>query len=230
MPKVGDYDLHGAPASWSKVVALRHALTKFPDCRYLWYLDQDSFIMNPTPSLEEHLMEPKKLESLMIKDHPVVPPDSIIKTFSHLRGDEVDFVLCQDREGLSSGSFVLRNGEWAKYFLDTWFGPLYRSYNFLKAETHALVRQIQRVARVQTWRLTSPIQEHIVQWHPTILSKLALIPQRTINSYNYAIIGERYETGDMVVRFPGCTKTGDISCEQEAERFFPQWQAAFQNA
>ena len=84
-------------------------------------------------------MNPKMLENLMIKDHPVVPPDSIIKTFSHLKGDEVDFVLTQDKEGLSSGSFVVRNGEWARFFLETWFGPLYRSYNFLKAESHALV-------------------------------------------------------------------------------------------
>jgi hypothetical protein len=75
----------------------------------------------------------------MIKDHPVVPPDSIIKTFSHLKGEDVDFVLTQDKDGLSAGSFVIRNGDWAKFFLETWFDPIYRSYNFQKAETHALV-------------------------------------------------------------------------------------------
>ena len=37
------------------------------------------------------------------------------------------------------------------------------SYNFQKAEAHAL--------------------EHIVQWHGTILAKLALVPQRMLNSY-----------------------------------------------
>lgn len=37
------------------------------------------------------------------------------------------------------------------------------SYNFQKAEAHAL--------------------EHIVQWHGTILAKLALVPQRVLNSY-----------------------------------------------
>jgi mannan polymerase II complex MNN11 subunit len=119
---------------------MRHALTKYPDCRYVWFIDQDSYIMNPSLKVEDHLMNAHRLEELMIKDHPVVPPDSIIKTFSHLRGDEVDFVLSQDKDGLSSGSFVIRNGDWAKFFLDTWFDPLYRSYNFQKAETHALVR------------------------------------------------------------------------------------------
>jgi hypothetical protein len=75
----------------------------------------------------------------------------------------VDFVLTQDKEGLAGGSFMVRTGEWAKYFLDAWFDPLYRSYNFQKAESHAL--------------------EHIVQWHGTVLAKLALVPQRLINSY-----------------------------------------------
>jgi mannan polymerase II complex MNN11 subunit len=131
--------LHGAPASWAKVVAMRHAMTKFPDCRYLWYLDQNSLIMNPKLSIDKHLMNEDLLEKLMIKDHPVVPPDSIIKTFSHLRGDEVDFVLTQDNDGLSVSSFVVRNGQWGRYLLETWLDPIYRSYNFQKADTHALV-------------------------------------------------------------------------------------------
>jgi mannan polymerase II complex MNN11 subunit len=119
---------------------MRHAMTKFPECGYLWYLDQDSFVMNPHLKIEDHVMKPGRLESLMIKDHPVVPPDSIIKTFGHLKGQDVDFVLTQDTEGLSAGSFVVRNGEWARFFLETWFDAIYRSYNFQKAEAHALVR------------------------------------------------------------------------------------------
>ena len=76
----------------------------------------------------------------MLKDKPVVPPDSVIRTFGNLKADRIDLILTQDGEGLSPGSFVLKNGEWAKFFLDTWFDPLYRSYNFQKAEAHALVR------------------------------------------------------------------------------------------
>lgn len=75
----------------------------------------------------------------MIRDKPVVPPDSVIRTFAHLKGDKIDFVVTQDQEGLCQGSFIVRSGDWAKFFLDTWFDPLYRSYNFQKAEAHALV-------------------------------------------------------------------------------------------
>lgn len=137
--QVGDYDVEGSPLSWTKVVALRHAMVKFPDCRYMWYLDQDSFIMDPTVTLEQHIMNPDRLEKAMLRDLPVVPPDSIIKTFAHLKGRDVDFVLSQDKEGLSIGSFVVRNGDWAQFLLETWYDPLYRGYNFQKAEGHALV-------------------------------------------------------------------------------------------
>lgn len=75
----------------------------------------------------------------MIKDTPVVPPDSVIHTFSHLSGNDVDLVVAQDAENLLPGSYLVRNTEWAKFFLDSWFDPLYRNYRFAKAETHALV-------------------------------------------------------------------------------------------
>jgi mannan polymerase II complex MNN11 subunit len=75
----------------------------------------------------------------MLKDISVVPPDSVIKTFSHVPGSDVDLIISQDKENLSPGSFILRKGDWALFFLDSWFDPLYRSYNFAKAENHALV-------------------------------------------------------------------------------------------
>lgn len=122
------------------LMAMRHALTKYPDCKYVWYLDQDAYIMDISKSLESVVLSNSKLESLKIKDHPVVPPDSIIKTFGHLRANDIDLILSQDKTGLVHNNIILRNGEWAKFFLETWMDPLYRSYNFQKAERHALVR------------------------------------------------------------------------------------------
>lgn len=118
---------------------MRHALTKFPHTTFFWYLDQNALIMNPELTVEDHIMDPKRLDGLMMKDQSIVPPDSVIKTFPHLKATNVDLVLTQDKQGLAQGSFIIRRGEWAKFFLDTWFDPLYRSYNFQKADTHALV-------------------------------------------------------------------------------------------
>lgn len=205
--KAGDYDLLGAPASWSKVVAMRHAMTKFPNCKYVWYLDQHSFIMNPNSRVEDHVMGTEKLQDMMLKEQPIVPPESIIKTFSHLRAGDVNFVITQDKDGLATSSMVLRNGEWAKFFLDTWFDPMYRSYNFQKAETHAL--------------------EHIVQWHPTILSKLAIVPQRAINAYSTVEHGAQYKEGDIAIVFAQCSGSGTKSCANEADRYSHVWRSSF---
>lgn len=162
----------------------------------------------------------------MLKDHSIVPPQSIIKTFSHLKAHDVNFVITQDRDGIATTSLVLRNGEWAKFFLDTWFDPMYRSYNFQKAETHALVCS-PIVSSYALFVYTNLLKEHIVQWHPTILSKLAIVPQRAINAYSTVEHGAQYKEGDIAVVFPQCSGTETKSCANEAERYSQRWRAAF---
>ncbi|KAK5120279.1 hypothetical protein LTR85_006485 [Meristemomyces frigidus] len=207
-PNTTDYDLMpNSPESWSTIPALRHAMTKWPHTPWLFYLTGTALIMNPAQSLQDMVLEPRKLESLMITDKPVVPPDSVIKTFSHLRGERVDFVLTQDREGLAGGSLLIRTGDWAKFFLDAWYDPLYRSYNFQKAEGHAL--------------------EHIVQWHGTILAKLALVPQRILNSYTRDTGSGNgdglYQEGDFVANFHGCHRDQSRNCEEEMGPLMTRW-------
>jgi mannan polymerase II complex MNN11 subunit len=128
-----------SPSSWALVPALRHAMTLNPHSTYFFSLSPHSLFMNPELSLVDHVLQKSRLEGLMLKDMPVVPPDSVIHTFSHLTGNDIDLVLTQDEEGLNPESFIVRQGDWAKYFLDVWFDPMYRSYNFQKAEGHALV-------------------------------------------------------------------------------------------
>ncbi|KAL8710754.1 MAG: hypothetical protein Q9220_004772 [cf. Caloplaca sp. 1 TL-2023] len=203
-PNATSYPTSSSPRSWSLIPALRHALTLHPHSTYFFSLSPHALIANPALPLRAHLLERRRLETLMLRDKPVVPPDSVIKTFGNLRGDRIDLVLTQDGEGLCQGSFVLRGGEWARFFLDTWWDPLYRSYNFQKAEGHAL--------------------EHIVQWHPTILTKLALVPQRLLNSYNVDIASRggkdaMYKDGDFVVRLVGCDTDANRDCEKEFDEF-----------
>jgi mannan polymerase II complex MNN11 subunit len=136
-----DYEeaIGDSPRSWATLPAIRHALARNPSSKYFFYLSAHALIMDPTKSLKSHLLDRSKLESLMMKDVPVVPPDSIIKTFPHLKEKDVDLIVTRDSEDLSPGSFILKNGDFARYFLDLWFDPLFRSYGFAKAETHGLV-------------------------------------------------------------------------------------------
>ncbi|EAT84983.2 hypothetical protein SNOG_07517 [Parastagonospora nodorum SN15] len=201
-PYNDQYPLGNSPLTWARVPAMRHAMTIHPGSTFFWYLDHNAIITNPTIPIHTSLLTPAKLESTMITNAPVVPPDSVIKTFGNLKGDRIDLVIAQDKDGLAPNSFIVRNGEWAKYFLDVWFDPIYRSYNFQKAEFHAL--------------------EHIVQWHGTILAKLAMVPQNLINSYaNGPAAPENgiHKQGDLVANFPGCDKDGR-DCAKEHQPFF----------
>ncbi|KAH0565916.1 hypothetical protein GP486_000696 [Trichoglossum hirsutum] len=205
-PARTDYNIKGAPTGWAGIPAMRHALTAFPNSKFFFFLGQGALIMNPSLSLNSHITSRERLENLMLRDTSVVPPDSVIKTFAHQNGDEVDLILTQHEDGLGQRSFILRQGDWAKFFLDTWFDPLFRSYNFQKAEAHAL--------------------EHIVQWHPTILTKLALVPQRIMSAFN-TVPGEygdqgKFQEGDFVIRFPKCDYGRPSECETLMKPFFPQ--------
>lgn len=218
------FDLvHPSPSSWSLIPALRHALTVHSSSTFFWALSADALITNPTLSLEEHILQP--LESLMKKDIPVVPPDSVIHTFSHLKPSRTHLILSQDMDNLAHSSFILRNtpftpattDNWVQYFLDAWFDPLYRAYAFQKAEGHAL--------------------EHLVQWHPTVLAKLVLIEQRRINSYNHATPPIRdsatgltrthdsmWQGGDLIVNFKDCRTDPKRDCEDEMQQYFSLWE------
>ncbi|PGH27263.1 hypothetical protein AJ80_00973 [Polytolypa hystricis UAMH7299] len=206
-PLVGNY-----PRTWAIVPAMRHALTLYPGSQYFFHLSPHAMITNPTLSLTSHVLDKHRLERLMIKDTSVVPPDSVIKTFSHLAGNDVDLVITQDGEDLVPDSFIIRKSEWASFFLDSWFDPLYRSYNFAKAEKHAL--------------------DHIIQWHPTLLAKLALVPQRVMNAYsvNSKPIGRDglYQDNDFIINFAGCEYRGKTNCETEMEPYFAKWTSQYQ--
>ncbi|KAL4752835.1 hypothetical protein BDW72DRAFT_170246 [Aspergillus terricola var. indicus] len=206
---LSDYNSYigNSPRSWGIVPAVRHAMAAHPSATYFFHLDVHALFMNPIESLESRLLNRHRLEPLIRRDVPVVPPDSIIRTFSHLHPEDIDLIVTTDAEDLSTGSFVLKQGDFARFFLDTWFDPLYRSYNFAKAETHSL--------------------EHIVQWHPTVLARMALVPQRVINSYSKdstrAAVDGTYKDGDSIIRFFGCDTDSKRDCEMEMKPYYNLW-------
>ena len=179
-------------------------MTLFPHTPFFFSLDQSALIMEPSLALSTHILSNARISSLQLPDRPIVPPDSVIKTFPTRSFNQVDLIMSQDHLGLAQTSFLLRRGEWAKFFLDAWFDPLYRSYNFQRAEGHAL--------------------EHLVQWHGSVLSRMILVPQRILNAYTEgADEEEKYQDGDFVANMIGCFDGqggyGDPNrvCEEEAK-------------
>lgn len=126
---------------WKKLPLLRAAMQDHPGAKFYWYLDQNAIIMNPNLNLEEHILEPKRLNSLVLRDIPIVPPDSTIRTYRHVPADRMKFIISQDHEGLQTSSFILKNEEYSKYVVDAWFDKLYQEYTFAKKDKGALVRK-----------------------------------------------------------------------------------------
>jgi mannan polymerase II complex MNN11 subunit len=67
-----------------------------------------------------------------------------------------------------------------------------------------------------------------MQWHPTVLARTALVPQRTLSSYgkysSAASLDGIYQDGDLVVQFQGCEETEGRDCAQEFEPYYKLWQ------
>ncbi|KAK7203900.1 galactosyl transferase GMA12/MNN10 family-domain-containing protein [Myxozyma melibiosi] len=184
---------------WKKMPLIRAAIDQHPRSDYFWYLDQNALIMNPNLNLEEHITDPKKLNTLVLRDIPIVPPDGTIRTYRHVPADRMKFIISQDHEGLQTGSFILKNEEYSKFVLDSWSDKLYQEYTFAKKDKGAL--------------------EHLAQWHPTVLSKMAVIPQRTFNSYPNGVGESLYQDGDFVASFAGC-EAPERNCIREFERLW----------
>ncbi|KAI9741234.1 MAG: hypothetical protein M1834_002950 [Cirrosporium novae-zelandiae] len=202
------YKYENHPASWGMIPSMRHAFKNHTDIEYIWQLSAHSLILNPELSLHEQILKDERISSIMLRDLPVVPPDSVIHTFSHLSPDRVSMIISQDHEGLSATSIILRNDDWSQFCLDVWFDPLMISYNFQKAEVHAL--------------------EHIIQWHPTILAQVAVIPQKAFNSYAVDVPNAKgqglYADGDFVVTLNECGAHGESrNCEKEMDPYFRLW-------
>jgi len=70
-----------------------------------------------------------------------------------------------------------------------------------------------------------------VQWHPTILTKLSLVPQRLLNSYNIDIQSRggqevMYKEGDFIQRLVGCELDQNRNCEREMDLIYQQWKTS----
>ena len=77
-----------------------------------------------------------------------------------------------------------------------------------------------------------------MQWHPTILAKLVLVPQRIMNSYNFdidstdskqqpgqtQISSSLFHEGDLLVHFHECGTVPDRDCEKEMKSYYEIWQ------
>lgn len=67
-----------------------------------------------------------------------------------------------------------------------------------------------------------------MQWHPTVLARTALVPQRLLSSYSNESPGASadgtYKDGDFVIQFHGCDEGAGRDCARELEPYYKLWE------
>lgn len=189
-----------------KPLIMRAAIYAFPQAKYFWFLDQDALIAQKDISLQSHLLNSEMLDASILRSVPVVAKSNI-KTYEHLPVENIDIIYPQTNDGeIDTSSFIVTPSVYSKAFLDYSGDPLVRGFD---------------------WNSDSHCIGHILQWHPTLLARTALVVPKTIasvfdptQSTNKKLDAQtlHYTDGDLVVSFSGCRERG--SCAQDVGTFY----------
>lgn len=158
-----------------------------------WWLDLNTFIMEPSISLQNHIFN--HLSDNVYRDinyynplnitHPpnsvFLDPASRSPTSDNLTSS-IDLVLAQDCSGFTLGSFFVRRSAFADQLLDIWWDPVLYEQKHMEWE-----------------HKEQDALEHIYTSQPYIRTHVAFIEQRKINSYPSAACGKQGPLGEVIL-------------------------------
>ncbi|KAK9770645.1 putative Galactosyl transferase GMA12/MNN10 family protein [Seiridium cardinale] len=193
--------------SWEKVDAIRNSFRKYPKAEWVWWLDLNTFVMEPSYSLQSHIFN--DLDDHIYRDineynplnitHPITA-NYLDEESQNVQGDgninSVNLILPQDCSGFNLGSFFVRRSDWTDRLLDIWWDPVMYEQKHMEWE-HKEQDALEQLYITQPW-----IRKHT-----------AFIPQRMINSFptgacsdngNDTRIHYKQEDRDFVVNMAGC--------------------------
>ncbi|KAF1812201.1 glycosyltransferase family 34 protein [Eremomyces bilateralis CBS 781.70] len=192
--------------SWEKVDTIRNTMRKYPQAEWFWWLDLNTFIMEPSYSLQSHIFS--DLTQNTYRDinyynplnitHPLtatyLDPATRSPTGDNLPSS-IHLIVPQDCSGFNLGSFLVRRSVWTDRLLDIWWDPVgyeQKHMDWEHKEQDAL--------------------EHLYRHQPWVRPHVAFIPQRKLNSFPPGACGEgddphiHYQESarDFVVNMAGC--------------------------
>ncbi|CAI4061407.1 hypothetical protein N7582_001887 [Saccharomyces uvarum] len=193
-----------------KPLMIRAAMHAFPTAKYIHFVDQDALLMNLDLSLQKYLLDPKILDLALLRNVPVVA-NSNIKTYNHFELNSAKIIIPHDTNGnIDTSSFVIANDFHGQALIDYLNDPLLRNF---------------------PWETTGDkfgyAIGHILQWHPTLLGKTAIvIPKVLASQYDASLDPEgeagngassgdayHYNEGDLAASFKGCRSRGTCASE-----------------
>ncbi|EEB07874.1 alpha-1,2-galactosyltransferase [Schizosaccharomyces japonicus yFS275] len=153
--------------SWEKADLLLEAMKDFPRAEWFWWLDLTTYIMEPSKSIEKHVID--RLDKIGTRNltEPGAHNPLNYEPIPHedFTGD-VNMVLTQDCNGFSLGSFFIRRSEWTTRLLDVLWDPVVYGkmhQNWAHQEQDAL--------------------QHMYETHAWVRNGVIFVPQRTINAF-----------------------------------------------
>ncbi|CAH6721840.1 probable alpha-1,6-mannosyltransferase Mnn11p [[Candida] jaroonii] len=177
---------------WIRTYCLRAAMFAFPKTKWFWYFDEDGLIMDTSINLKDYVLKDDVLSPIMLREQPINPQNGIIKTYKSSKPGSVKLIITQSNDKIETNSFIIKNDDVGRSILEFWTCDLFFEYpNFPFGPDSALT--------------------HILQWHPFLLSKTAIIPARTIAArHSTTPIAEgdhlHYVKGDFTVSWTDCKK------------------------
>ncbi|KAG6363138.1 hypothetical protein INS49_008233 [Diaporthe citri] len=212
--------------SWEKVDFVRNAFMKYPKAEWVWWLDLNTYIMEPSYSLQSHMFD--QLQNNVYRDINEYNPLNITHPLNDTYLDDdlrspdgdgdvnsVNFILSQDCAGFNLGSFFVRRGQWTDRLLDVWWDPVAYEQKHMEW-AHKEQDALEQLYRSQAW----------------IRSHTAFAPQRKINSFPPGACSENgnntrvhYDQNDrdFVVNMAGCEWGRDCWGEMYNYRELSYW-------
>ncbi|ODV89435.1 glycosyltransferase family 34 protein [Tortispora caseinolytica NRRL Y-17796] len=194
-------DLRGRHRSWGKLPGLRAATRLFPDHEWILFLDADIVIMNPSYGLANYILHPQVLVKRLC--YGCAWMDNNLLATALKFGEEgtidlcnIDIIISNDRSGLNTGSFLLRNNKFGRWFIEMWDSELWDS-----------------------WHLhDQPTLSRLILMYPFIRNHVGLVPQRLLNAYYSDEKAENFRPTDFLVHTAGCWVKSEC-----AKKFFRAW-------
>ncbi|PGH05913.1 mannan polymerase II complex MNN10 subunit [Blastomyces parvus] len=210
---------------WEKVDAIRQALRRYPNAEWFWWLDLHTYIMEPTYSLQSHILNHLDTEAyrdinlfnpLNITHPPEAPyldPISLSPTGDG-KPSSVNLILTQDCSGFNLGSFIVRRSPWTERLLDMWWDPVLYEQKHMAWE-HKEQDSLAHIYTNQPW-----VRPHV-----------AFMPQRRMNSFPPGACGDgtdrrfhyHRKERDFIVNMAGCEWGRDCWGEMYYYRQLGYW-------
>lgn len=193
--------------SWQRVDIIRETMRQFPDAEWFWWLDLETFIMEPKESLQSHIFN--HLDSAPRNCSNFNPAGFDMDLPFVDQSQPIDMLLTLDCSGFSLGSFFIRRSEFTELLLDIWWDPVMYEQKHMEW-IHGEQAALQYLYNTQAW----------------IRSHIALPDLRLINAYPPGACSEAGDdprffynenARDFMVNMAGCQFGRD--CWGEIEEY-----------